>query len=367
MWQVGDAWPGPSTSSGVSVSPDTALRLSAVWACVRIIADTVSTLPYLVFDEDTLQPVKRPTLLVRPAAWLRWHQWVSQIMWSVLLTGAAAGIVVARSGAGLRPSQIELVSPDRVTATLRPDRITHIYRFDGREVERNVDLWYFPGHLFPGQPAGLSPVRYHAETVGLGIAAQRYGASFFGSEARPAGVLATDGSLTDVELAEMTTRWREAQVGTRRTAVLEHGVEYKPIAVPPEEAQFLETAQLNTQQICAIYGVPPEMVASSVTGTSVTYSNVEQRPLDLLKFGVGPWLIRLQAEFDDLLPPGTVGRFDPAGLLKADQKSRFESYQVAIEAGFLTPDEVRAMEDRPPLTTEDRRSLDNRPALQAVS
>src|SRR6266568_9481263 len=91
-----------------------------------------------------------------------------------------------------------------------------------------------------------------------------------------------------------------------------------------------------------VFGVPPEMVAAAVAGQSVTYSNIETKPLALLKFGVGPWLVGLQAGLDDLLPGGIVGRFDPAGLLRADLKTRCESYQIAIDGGWLTVDEVRA-------------------------
>ncbi len=91
-----------------------------------------------------------------------------------------------------------------------------------------------------------------------------------------------------------------------------------------------------------VFGVPPEMVAAAVAGQSVTYSNIETKPLALLKFGVGPWLVGLQAGLDDLLPGGIVGRFDPAGLLRADLKTRCQSYQIAIDGGWLTVDEVRA-------------------------
>jgi HK97 family phage portal protein len=361
VWQVGDAWPGPATFSGVSVSPDTALRLSAVWACIRILSDTISTLPYRTFDADTLRPVAPPSLLVAPAAHTKWHSWIAQIMRSTLLTGDTYGLIAARAGAGMRPSQIELVHPDRVSATLATDRMTTIYRFDGREIIRGEELWRFPGYEYPGVPGGLSPIAYARETVGLGLATQKYGAEFFGAEGRPAGLLFADKKLDDTEFDTLQKRWNEQHVGKRRTAIVE-GLKYEAVGVPPEKAQFLETRQFTVQEIAMIYGVPPEMIAAAVAGQSITYSNTETKPLDLLKFGVGPWLVRLQAELDDLLPGSIVGRFDPAGLLRADLKTRYDAYQVAIDGGWLTIPEVRALEELPPVPAGSER-----PRLEAVS
>ncbi len=349
-WQVGEAWPGPTTMAGVPVGPDSALRLAAVWACVRIISDVVSTLPVDVLAAETRQPVDRPSILVRPAAFTPWHEWIGQVMWSVLLTGNAYGLIAARSGPGMQPTQIELVDPARVTVQLDTvDRMTPIYRFDGQEIRRGDPLWVFPGHRFPGIPHGLSPVRYHAEAIGLGIAAGRYGGSFFGAEGRPGGILTTDKSLTDDELDELQARWKETMVGVRRTALLEHGISYQAIQLPPEEAQFLETQQWTVQQCAMVFGVPPELIAAAARGESVTYSNIENRPLDLLKFGVQPWLVRLEAMLAELLPRGMVARFDPAGLLRADQATRYEAYTQALAAGWLTIAEVRATEGLPPL------------------
>jgi HK97 family phage portal protein len=286
------------------------------------------------------------------------------VLRSTLLAGAAYGLIVGRDGAGMAPSQIELVDPVRVGVVLKPDRLTVEYRFDGQVVRRGDELWVFNGHRFPGIPHGLSPVRYAAETIGTGIAAGRYGATFFGHEARPGGVLTTDKSLTDVEIDQLQARWKESMVGVRRTALLEHGVDYKPIQVPPEEAQFLETQQWTVQQVAMVYGVPPELIAAAARGESVTYANMETRPLDLYRFALVPWLVRLEAALAELLPRGMVARFNPRGLLRADQKTRYESYAIALTNGFLTVDEVRAQEDLPPLPAG---AAPDRPRLEAVS
>jgi HK97 family phage portal protein len=365
-FQVGETGWGRGTFSGISVSPDTAMRLGAVFACVRILADTISTLPYRCFDSETLRPVPAPGLVVAPAAFTKWHSWIAQIMRSVLTAGDTYGLIAARSGAALQPSQIELVHPDRVGVQFATDRITRVYRFDGREVARGDELWRFPGYEMPGYPSGLSPIRYAAETIGLGIAAQRYGATFFGNGARPVGVAMLPKEIGVSEFNEFVEKFKESHQGVdnaNKTLFLGGGGQWEKVSVSPDEAQFLETQQLNTAQICAIYGVPVEMVGQVVPGgSSVTYQNVEQRPMDLLKFGVGPWIARLQAEIDDLLPGTIVGRFDPAGLLKADFKTRSEAYAVALESGWLTLPEIRALEELPPLPAGT-----TAPRLEAVS
>jgi HK97 family phage portal protein len=351
-FQVDGGWLGPATMSGVNVSPDRALRLSAVWACIRILTDTISTLPYRTFYGDTLRPAPAPSLVVAPAAHTKFASWIAQIMRATLTTGDGWGLIAARGGAALRPTQIELVHPSRVSVQFAPDRMTRIYRFDGRQVVRDEELWRFPGYEYPGIAEGLSPVRYQAETIGLGIAAQGFGAAFFGNGATPSGLLITDGRLGDAEFDELTMRWQEQHQGpanAQRMALLEGGLTYERISVSPEEAQFLETQQFTVQQIAMTFGVPPEMIAASVAGTNITYANITDKPLDLLKFGVGPWLKRLHDELDDLLPGNIVGRFDPAGLLKADLKSRAEAYQIALADGWLTVDEIRALEELPPL------------------
>ena len=361
LWQIGDAWPGPSTHAGVTVNADTALRLAAVWACVRLLADTVSTMPVHVFREGTRQGVTRPRFLVKPAADTPFHEWVGQVMWSVLLRGAAYGTIADRAGPGLRPVQIELVHPDRVAVTLKPDGITVERRLDGRLVDRD-DLWTFAGYRFPGKAAPLSPIAYARETIGVGLASQRYGAGFFDAGG-PTGVLSSEQSLTrdQAEVTKLLWQSRFEHGNDRGVAVLGYGAKFQPISVNPDEAQFLETQQLTWQQVAGIYGVPPESIAASVQGSSITYSNVEQRPLDLLKFGVGPWLVRLETALTELLPADQTVRFDPAGLLRADLKTRYEAYRVALEAGFLTVDEVRELEDRPPLPAGAR------PGLEAVA
>jgi HK97 family phage portal protein len=346
LWQVGDAYPGPATSSGVRVNPDTALRLSAVWGCVRLLADVVSDMPVHVFAKGTRDEVDPPKVLVTPAAGTDLPDWLWQHMISYLLRGNFVGLIVDRTGP-TRPSQIELINPDRLAPQFDPTDRTVTWRLDGAEIDPD-ELWHRRAYPVPGQPLGLSPVAYFAQCIGLGLAAEDYGAKYFRDSAVPSGLLTTDQSLTQEQAERTSVIWHSKHQGRRKTAVLGHGVKFQAISVTPEESQFLDTVRFNVQQICRIYGVPPEMLGAD-SGNSMTYANIESRDLSLLKYSVGPWLGRLERAMTTLVPRGQYVKFNAAGLLKTDTLSRYQAHEVGLRAGFLTLEEVRQLEDREPL------------------
>jgi HK97 family phage portal protein len=352
LWQVGDIYPPGrylADRSGVPVTPDTALRLSAVWGCVRLLADVVSELPVHVFAKGTRDEVDPPPVLVTPAAGTDLPDWLWQHMISYLLRGNVMGLVVDRVGL-TRPSQVELVNPDRVTPQVDQGDQSVTWRLDGREID-TADLWHRRAYPVPGQPLGLSPIGYAAGSIGLGLAAQDFGAKFFADDGTPTGVLTSDMHLTSTQADEISARWRALRSGDRRTAVLGSNLKYQAISIPPEESQFLETQKFGVQQICRLYGVPPEMVASD-SGASMTYANVESRDLSLLKYSVQPWLGRLERAMNTLLPRAQYCKFNTAALLRSDLASRYSSYAIGLDNGFLTVDEVRELEDREPLPPE---------------
>jgi HK97 family phage portal protein len=142
--------------------------------------------------------------------------------------------------------------------------------------------------------------------------------------------------------------------------VLGDGIKFKQVSVAPEESQFLETQRFTVQQICRLYGVPPEMIGSE-SGNSLTYANVEQRSLAFLTYCINPWLVRIETALTDLVPRGQFVKFNAGVLLRTDLKTRYESYEIGLRAGFLTVNETRALEDREPLPVTAR------PQLEAVA
>ena len=148
----------PNTTAGATVTTDTAQRLSAVWACIRLLTDVVSTMPCHAYATGSRDPVDpAPVMLRSPAAGVPFHDWIAQVLRSLLLTGNAWGIITSRIGAGLRPSQIELIAPHRVTVNVAGDG-TVTYRLDGREIDRD-DLWHLRAYPTPGCAARPVPDR----------------------------------------------------------------------------------------------------------------------------------------------------------------------------------------------------------------
>jgi HK97 family phage portal protein len=273
------------------------------------------------------------------------NEWLYAIMVSLLLRGNAYGIVTGRSGSTLLPVQVELAHPEHVTVSTENDGAV-TYRL-GPDVIDPADLWHVRAYTFPGAVLGLSPVEYARQTIGLGLAAEKFGAQWFGDGSIPSGVIYADRDPKAEGAAKLKAEWVAARRHNREPAVLA-GARFEPISVKPEESQFLGTLDANRNAIAGIFGVPPEMVAGTTAGP-LAYTSPEMRSLDLLTYTVRGWLVRLENAISALLPSTQVARFNAAAMVRVDLKSRCEAHEIALRAGFLTVNEVRALEDRGPL------------------
>ena len=338
---------GRPTAAGEPVTVESALRLSTVWGCVRLLADSVSTLPLHVYRGDDRDPIATPPLLQRPSAdFPELADWLWAVMASLLLRGNAWGVITDRSGAGLLPAQVDLVHPDRVSVTVNGNG-TQTIRVAGEEVPRSA-LFHVKAFPWPGQLEGLSPIGYAREAIGLGLGAEKYGAKFFGDSAIPSGTLTSDQRIGDDEAKRLKARWKEAHQGRREIAVLGSGAKFGPVSIAPDEAQFVQTQKFSVATICRFYGVPPEMMAGETAGHEA-YTSPEMRGTDFLTFTLRPWLLRIERAVSGLLPSTQRARFNAGGFVRATLRDRYEAHRIAIEAGFLTVNEVRELEDRPPL------------------
>jgi HK97 family phage portal protein len=345
LWQVGDI-PVASTYAAMAVNPTTAMQHSAVWACVNLIAGSISTLPLAAYrrgDRDPLPDL--PPLLRQPSATMNLPDWLYAALQSLLLRGNCYGEIVDRAGAGLLPAQVELLNPDAVQVTTDDGRL--VIRVNGHERDP-ASIWHVKAFTAPGQVVGLSPIQHARQAVGLGLGAEKFASQFFGENAIPSGLLTTDQRLLPKDANELKQAWAVRHEGRRGIAVLGGGAKFQAISVSPEESQFLETTQANVRTICRYFGVQPELVGAD-SGNSLTYANVEQRALDFLTFGLRPWLVRLETALSALLSSTTTVKFNAAALVRTDLLTRYQAHEVGIRAGFLTVNEARDLEDRPPL------------------
>lgn len=341
----------------LDISSDQAMRHAAVWACVRLIAGTVSTLPVDVVRvrgnarrEVSAPLISSPSALVSPITWR------DQLMVSLLLRGNAYGLITQRDAAGY-PLSIELVHPDKVAGRVEDGRVR--LSWDGSEHE----LWPFgdaihvPAFTVPGSPFGLSVLDYARTTIGSGLASEEWGARFFTDGAVPSAVLSTDQAITREQAQELKARFMAAVAGKREPAVLGAGISYTPISVSPGESAFLETFRMSGENVCRLFGLQPEMIGMASSGSSITYANREQRVQDFLTFSLSPWLARIEEALSALLPREHEVKFRTGALLRADIQTRYSVYEASARisqmtdgAMPLTVDEMRALEDLPPLT-----------------
>jgi HK97 family phage portal protein len=352
---------GRPTASGEPVTIESALRLSTVWACVRLLADSVSTLPLHVYRGDDRDPIPTPPLLQRPSAdFPELADWLWAVMASLLLRGNAWGLVTDRRGAGLLPSQVDLVHPDRVAITTNGDGL-RVIRVGG--VEQNpANIFHVKAFPWPGQLEGLSPIAYARESIGLGLGAERYGAKFFAGADLPIGFLETDQVIDQAGADRLRATWRQVARGTpnvggewgrRDIAVLGAGARFRPLAIAPEEAQFIQTQKFNVSTIARFYGVPPEMVAGETAGHEA-YTSPEMRGTDFLTFSLRPWLLRIERAVSGLLPSTQSAKFNAGGFLRATLREQYEALNIGVAGGFVMPNEAREKLDLPALPGLDR-------------
>jgi len=349
-------FPGTSPFSGWTgdAKSDSALRSSAVWACVRLLSDSVSMMPISAYTmrNGIREPIPNPPLIVAPAASTTMTDWVYEVMVSALLAGNAYGRIVRRDSLGY-PAQIELAAPDGVRVNRDRDGNPQ-YIFNGVPVPTE-DVWHFKAYRYPGATKGLSPIQYAAKTIATDQAVAEFALGFFRDGAHPSAVLATDQPVNQDQSRTIKDRFVAAVRG-REPVVLGNGVKYQQIQISPEESQFLETQKYGVAEICRIFGVPPEMVAAEA-GNSLTYANVEQRGMDFLTYSVQPWLTKLESALFPLLPGQKHLRFDTSVLIRTDFETTMKATAIGIASKQMTDDEARAYRDAPPLTDEQRAEL----------
>ncbi len=335
------------TPRGVSltVTPDTALRHSAVSACVQLIANLamLDVRAYEVVDGREVLIDREFPILSSPSSSADAYEWRRQVFLSWLTRGTAFGIVTQTDRLGY-PTMLELLPASCVTVDGRGPFGPWIWRVNNQIVEEfpRGPLWVARGlHSHAGCPVGISPIEMALGAIKLGLQAEDFGASWFGEGAHPSAILTTDQPVTAEVAGAIKGRFIEAIRGRREPAVLGAGMKYQAISVPADESQFLETIDKNAATVCRYFLVPPSEIGAS-EGDSMTYANAEARSLALLSRTFAPWIARLEHSLSALLPKSIVVRADVSGLLRTDMKTRSEIDNSDLRAGIRSRDEIRA-------------------------
>ena len=364
---------GPTTS-GKTVNEFTAMQTTAVYSCVRILAEAVASLPLHVYSykENGKERVYNHHLYHilhnEPNTEMSSFVFRETLMSHLLIWGNAYAQII-RDGAG-RVVALYPLLPNKMTVSRdKNGEIYYIYTTTSDEnpnfkdygsvVLRKQDVLHIPGLGFDGL-VGYSPIAMAKNAVGMTIATEEYGASFFANGANPGGVLEHPGVLKDPK--KVRDSWNEVYRGTanaHKIAVLEEGMKYQQIGIPPEEAQFLETRKFQINEIARLYRIPPHMVGDLEKSS---FSNIEQQSLEFVKYTLDPWVIRWeQAMQRSLLLPKEKQEFfirlNVDGLLRGDYQSRMNGYSVARQNGWLSANDIREMEDMNPIPDEEGGNL----------
>lgn len=357
------------SNAGTNVNERTAMQIATVYACVRILSETVASLPLVLYKKtDTFreEAVDHPLYFLlhdEPNAEMSSFTYWEAVMTHLCLWGNSYSQII-RDGRntilGLYP-----LMPDRVEVD-RDDsgNIYYIYHNSSDEtgsidkqgdiVFRRDEILHIPGLSFNGL-VGFSPIAMMKNSLGSAIAVDRYGSDFFAHNAQPVGVLEHPGTLKNP--SKIRQNWMDTYGGvgnSHKVAVLEEGMSYKPITLPPEDSQFLSTKEFTVEEICRIFRVPPHLVQDLKRST---FNNIEHQGISFVTYTLMPWLSRIERAIkkDCLLPEEKKEmycKFNASALLRGDYGSRMDGYVKAISNGIMNIDEVRAKEDLPPMDEE---------------
>ena len=359
------------TTSGKAVNERSAMQMTAVYACVRILSEAIASLPLHVYRYNDAggkeKAISHPLYMLlhdEPNPEMSAFSFRETLMTHLLLWGNGYAQVV-RNGRGEVIALYPLM-PDRMTV----DRNTQGHLFyeytrtdgdvrtmGGKSTVRLApsDVLHIPGLGFDGL-VGYSPIAMAKNAIGMGLACDEYGASFYQNGAQPGGVLEHPGVVKDPK--RVRDSWNAIYQGSsnaHRIAVLEEGMAYKPISISPEQAQFLETRKFQIDEIARIFRVPPHMVGDLEKSS---FSNIEQQSLEFVKYTLSPWITRWeQSVHRALLLPGEKQRyfvrFNVEGLLRGDYKSRMDGYAVARQNGWMSANDIRELENLDRILPED--------------
>ena len=362
------------TTSGENVDEFKAMQTTAVYACVRILAEAVASLPIHVYERTETGKEKQADhplyflLHDEPNPEMSSFVFRETLMTHLLIWGNAY-VQIIRDRSGQVISLYPLL-PDKMS--VHRDESGKLYYKYKRQSEENPnfkekgdvilraeDVLHVPGLRFDGL-IGYSPIALAKNAIGMTLATENYGASFFKNGANPGGVLEHPGILKDPK--RVRDSWNAVYNGVanaHKVAVLEEGMKYTQVGIPPEEAQFLQTRKFQINEIARLYRIPPHMVGDLEKSS---FSNIEQQSLEFVKYTLDPWVVRLEQAFKRslFLPEEKKTyfvKFNVDGLLRGDYQSRMNGYAIGRQNGWLSTNDIRELEDLNLLSDEEGGNL----------
>ena len=342
-----------TSSSGKAVNEKTALQTTAVYACVRILAETIASLPFHTYrytlngKEKAIEHPIYYLLHSEPNPEMTSFVFRETLMSHLLLWGNAYAQII-RDGRGRVLGLYPLLPNKVIVNRNQHGELVYQYEKEGQTYFlRSYEVLHIPGLGFDGI-IGYSPIAMAKNAVGMAIATEEYGAKFFANGANPGGVLEHPGVVKDP--ARIRESWNAVYQGSsnaHRVAVLEEGMKFQSIGIPPEQAQFLETRKFQINEIARIFRIPPHMIGDLEKSS---FSNIEQQSLEFVMYTLDPWVVRWEqaiqrALFTEKEKRQYFVKFNVDGLLRGDYQSRMNGYAVGRQNGWLSANDIRELEN----------------------
>ena len=359
-----------SSSAGKRVNERSAMQMTAVYSCVRILAEAVAGLPLHLYrykeDGGKEKAIYHPLYLLlhdEPNPEMSSFVFRETLMTHLLLWGNAYAQII-RNGKGEVIALYPLMPNRMVVDRDIKGRLYYQYTTSTEDaptmkgVTVNLppsDVLHIPGLGFDGL-VGYSPIAMAKNAIGMAIACEEYGAKFFANGAAPGGVLEHPGTIKDPQ--RVRESWQSTFGGSgnaNKIAVLEEGMKYTPIGISPEQAQFLETRKFQINEIARIFRVPPHMVGDLEKSS---FSNIEQQSLEFVKYTLDPWVIRWEQSIQRSLLNSEekkkyFAKFNVEGLLRGDYQSRMNGYAIGRQNGWMSANDIRELENLDRIPEED--------------
>lgn len=358
---------GYGSASGQNVTPETALRLAAVYACVRVCAETIASLPLIIYkrlpDGGKIRATEHPLYKVlhdQPNQWQTSMEWIEMCQGHLELRGNAYSLI--QSGPAGAVDQLIPIHPDRVQVRRLSNgrlqyRVTDWYT--GKpEIYAQEEIFHMRGLSSDGM-TGMSTISLAREAIGVGLGQQDYAARFLENDAQPRGVLEHPQTMSQEAYKRAKETFQEAHAGHNRhkIAILEEGIKYQAISLNNKDSQFLEARVFSTAEIARFFRMQAHKIGDL---TKATFSNIEQQNIEFATDCIRPRVVRWERRIKvDLIKPLQIGsdeyfaEFLMDALLRGDLKSRYEAYSVAVQNGFMSPNDVRRAENLNPISKEN--------------
>lgn len=351
--------------SGVVVTPDTAVQVSTVFACVKLISDTISSLPVSAFVRRGRARISYAAIYGQSPAWLQRPnpennllELLEQIIASLKLHGNAYVLTVRDAYGDV--VELYVLNPNTVTITRPRLGGPLIYRVhQGQGIEdvfyTSLEVLHIPEFRLPGQLYGLSPIGACRQTVGSVLAADTFAAAYFGNSANPGGVIEAPGTMDKQQIKDMGDGWNLDHAGpyqSGKVGILSGGAQFKTLGINAQDAQLLEARRFNVEDIARLFRVPISLLGHPVAG-AMSFASVEAQNLSFVQHSLRPLLERLERALSSLLPEsdGFI-KFNLDALLRGTTTERYENYAKGTQAGFLSINDIHASEDQPPIGPE---------------